>query len=81
MNNEIEEKIKNFSRQELLDYYRAITFIDRCVNVISVGIILAVLFFTNTVTVVTGTVAIFFLGNFSCAIATTNQYIRLRLGL
>jgi hypothetical protein len=80
MNNEIEEKIKSFSRQELLEYYRAIVFIDRCVNTIAIGIILSVLFFTNTITVLIGTVAIFFLGNFACAIATTNQYIRARLG-
>ena len=79
MNNEIEEKIKSFSTQELLEYYRAIVFIDRCVNIIAVGIILSVLFFTNTVTVLIGTVAIFFLGNFACAIATTNQYIWSRL--
>lgn len=80
MNNEIEEKIKSFSQQELLEYHRAIVFIDRCVNVIAVSIILAVLLFTNAVTVVTGTVAIFFLGNFACAIAATNRYIRARLG-
>jgi len=80
MNNEIEEKIKSFSQQELLEYHRAILFIDRCVNVIAVSIILGVLFFTNVITVMTGVVAIFFLGNFSCAIATTNQYIRARLG-
>jgi hypothetical protein len=80
MNNEIEEKIKDFSRQELLDYYRAIVFIDRCVNVVAVVVILSMLFFTNTITVLIGTVAIFFLGNFSCAIAATNTYIQARLG-
>lgn len=79
MNDEVEEKIKNFSRQELYDYHRAIMFINKCVNVVAVSTILLVLFFTNVFSIVAGTIAVYMLGNFSCAINTTKLYIRAKL--
>ena len=79
MNDELEEKIKNFSKQELLEYHRAILFVDRCVNAIGVGVILLVLFFTNVFSVVVGLFTVYMLGSFSCAITTTKTYIRSKL--
>ena len=79
MNNEIEEKLKGFSTQELAEYHRAVLFVDKFVNMIGVGIILLVLFFTNAFSVVSGLVAIYLLGSFACTISETKQYIQSKL--
>lgn len=71
MNDEMKEKLKKMSIEELQQYRGAAKGINRIINIIGVGIILFILNFISILTIIPGAIFLFIISHTSIEINKT----------